>query len=125
MGGVPGAHDLTSDATRPAPGTARLARVVHHSTSMANAIVRRRRDGIIQILPPRSRRGDPHLTSLLALLLGTALYISTAIQWTGAMLVVGLGCLARELLHACRACTLRRRPSASIQDFPSPWRRAS
>ena len=91
---------------------------------MADVIVKTRRDGIVQILPPRSRRGDPHFTNLLAFVLGSALYISTAIQWT-AMMVIGLGCLARELMHACREHMRRRNPPAPVQELPRPWRRAS
>ncbi len=91
---------------------------------MADVIIKKRRDGIVQILPTRSRRGDPHFTNLLAFMVASALYISTAIQWT-AMIVVGVGCLFRELLHACRAHMRRRNPPAPVQDLPPRWRRAS
>jgi hypothetical protein len=91
---------------------------------MADVIIRKRRDGIVQILPPRSRRGDPHFTNLLAVVLASALYISTLIQWT-AMMVIGAGCLFRELVHACRARMRRRNPPAPVQDLPTRWRRAS
>ncbi len=103
-----------------------MARVVQTDhRNMADVIVKLRRDGIVQILPPRSRRGDPHLASLIALLVGTGLYLSTAIQWTGAMLVVGVGCFFRELVHAVRARMLLRRPPAPVQNLPPRWRRAS
>jgi hypothetical protein len=91
---------------------------------MDDVIVRKRRDGIVQILPPRSRRGDPNFTNLLALIVATALYISTLIQAT-AMAVVGVGCLFRALLHARRERKRRRYPPAPVQDLPTRWRRAS
>jgi hypothetical protein len=92
---------------------------------MADVIIRRRRDGIVQILPPVSRRGDPHFASLLTLLVGTGLYVSTAVHCAAAMMVVGVGCLIRSLVHACRARMLRRNPLAEVQDLPTRWRRAS
>jgi hypothetical protein len=102
-----------------------VARTVHRRRyEMADVIIRKRRDGIVQILPPRSRRGDPHFTNMLAIVLGTALYISTAIQWT-AMMVIGVGCVFRELVHACRERMRRRNPPAPVQDLPRRWRRAS
>ncbi len=92
---------------------------------MAKTIVRRRRDGITEIVPHHSRRWDPHLTSLIALVLGTALYVSTFIQWTGAMVVVGFGCLVRELVHGARALMIRCQPAAPVEDLASRMRRAS
>jgi hypothetical protein len=92
--------------------------------AMADVIIKKRRDGIVQILPPWSRRGDPHFTSLLAMMLGTGLYLSTIIQWT-AMMVIGVGCVFRELIHACREHMRRRNPPAPVQELPSRWRRAS
>ncbi len=92
---------------------------------MTEVTVKRRRDGIVQIVPPRSRRWDPHLASLVALLVGTALYISTAIQWAAAAALVGVGCLFRELVHACRSRMLLRNPPAPVQDLPVRRRRAS
>lgn len=91
---------------------------------MSDVIVRTRRDGIVEIRPPRSRRGDPHFTNLLALVVGTALYISTLIQAT-AMMVIGVGCLFRALVHARRERKRRRFPPAPVQDLPRRWRRAS
>jgi hypothetical protein len=91
---------------------------------MSKVVVRRRRDGIVQILPPRGRRWDPHIASLVALVVGTALYVSTAIPWTLALVVVGVGCLLLELLHAYRARMLLRNPPAPVQELPPRWRRA-
>jgi hypothetical protein len=108
-----------------ATGRARLWRAACSSAAdMSNVVVRRRRDGIVQILPPRGRRWDPHITSLVALVVGTALYVSTAIQWSLALVVVGVGCLLRELLHAFRARMLLRNPPAPVQELPPRWRRA-
>ncbi len=74
--------------------------------------------------PPRGRRWDPHIASLVALVVGTALYVSTAIPWSLALVVVGVGCLLLELLHAYRVRMLLRNPPAPVQELPPRWRRA-
>lgn len=85
---------------------------------MADVFLRRRHDGILQILPTRLRRDvfDPYPESIAALLFASGLYVSTVIPGPLALAVIA-SCLARELWRARIARRLLCQPLAEVEDL--------
>ncbi len=92
---------------------------MHNLPPMA-VLVRRRRDGLTQILPPPFRRDvrEPFPESFGAFLLGTGLYVATFIPGKAELAIVA-ACLGLELWRAYRARKLLERPLAEVQEFPA------
>jgi 1,4-dihydroxy-2-naphthoate octaprenyltransferase len=79
--------------------------------------VRRRTDGIAQIVPVRTRRkhsGEPYAWTLALVLVAIALYV-TALVSAAFVVLLGAVCTAFEVRHARRGIRSAKQPAAEVR----------
>jgi hypothetical protein len=82
-----------------------------------DCVVRRRTDGIAQIVRVRNRRkysGEPYAWTLALLLAAIALYVTALVSAAFVVLLVAV-CTAFEVHHARRAIRSAKQPAAEVR----------
>ncbi len=89
---------------------------------MSTALVRRRQDGLIQIVPARARAVDRYPDTVAVLVLALGLYVSTLLS-ARAMAAIAVACVAVEVWRAWRGRRLSQ-PLAPVAELAVERRRA-